>query len=174
MTPAGKILNSTVLLRSLKPVALKLQGPSESPRRYAKTQLVGPHFLLFPLLYPGCCTHSITRIQPITSAESPVSTGSSTLLSRPLMGPPSALSQFLQPNFLLQASPALCSDATRSSEPQWSYLSKGDDNCAAGDGPRIRDSGAVPDVGGTHQQSGHCLAVVGIASSQKMVPSPTA
>lgn len=109
MTPAGKILNSTVLLRSLKPVALKLQGPSESPRRLAKTQLVGPRFLLFPLLYPGCCTHSITRIQPITSAESPVSTGSSTLLSRPLFSPSSCnrtfFSRLLQPSAQMPPDP---------------------------------------------------------------------
>lgn len=77
--------------------------------------------------------HTASLGRRLLAAQFPVPAGYLALLSHPLMGPSPALSQFLQQNFLLQAPQSLCSDATRSSEPQGSHLSKGHDDCPAED-----------------------------------------
>lgn len=62
----------------------------------------------------------------------------------------------------------------RTSEPQLSYLSKGNNNCLVEDVLRIRDSGAVPGAWGTHQQYSYCRVMVVVSYCPKTVPSPTA
>ena len=84
------------------------------------------------------------------------------------MAPMSALSQLLPQNFLLQFLEPSAQMPPVSSQPQWSYLSNGDGNCPAEDGPRVRDEGAVPGVGGGLLTVWSLLVLMVAACSQKV------
>lgn len=113
----------------------------------------------------------ITQIQTITSVEFSVSVGYSTLLSSSLMDPLWGLFQASRHHCLLQAPQTLRLSlrpppGKRTSEPQLSYLSEGNNNYPAEGVPRARGNGVVPAARGTHPHGHYCQVMVVVAYSQ--------